>query len=120
MLILRIWTCQNCMQAHVCKNGLFNWNSKNTKKSVFIFLVFIENELFVPLNRPAVLLVALNIAAQITNHNLYTLNLESNQIYLGEGLVWIRRLFPELKILKLGDNKVMYFKFFLIIVSKLK
>lgn len=75
---------------------------------MFIFIiVFTNNQLFVPLNRPAVLLATLNIAAQHTKHNLYHLNLARNNIYLGDGLVWIRRLFPELKVLVLADNKVM-------------
>ncbi|KAE9534785.1 hypothetical protein AGLY_008077 [Aphis glycines] len=67
--------------------------------------LFTDNQLFVPLNRPAVLLAALNIVAQHTKHDLYGLSLENNHIYLGEGLVWIRRLFPELKVLDLAGNK---------------
>jgi len=63
--------------------------------------------MFVPLNRPTVLLAALNMVAQLTKHDLYGLSLENNHIYLGEGLKWIRRLFPELKILNLAGNKVM-------------
>jgi len=69
--------------------------------------VFTNNQLFVPLNRPAVLLVALNMVAQHTKNDLYCLNLANNNIYLGEGLTWIRRLFPELKVLDLADNKVI-------------
>ncbi|CAI6365160.1 unnamed protein product [Macrosiphum euphorbiae] len=68
--------------------------------------LFTNNQLFVPLNRPAVLLAALNMAAQYTKHDLYCLNLAKNYIYLGEGLTWIRRLFPELKVLDLADNKL--------------
>lgn len=68
--------------------------------------MFTDNQLFVPLNRPAVLLAALNMVAQHTKHDLYGLSLENNHIYLGEGLVWIRRLFPELKVLDLAGNKV--------------
>ncbi|XP_060839178.1 nuclear RNA export factor 1-like [Rhopalosiphum padi] len=67
--------------------------------------LFTDNQLFVPLNRPAVLLAALNIVAQHTKHDLYGLSLENNHIYLGEGLIWIRRLFPELKVLDLAGNK---------------
>ncbi|XP_029344670.1 nuclear RNA export factor 1-like [Acyrthosiphon pisum] len=68
--------------------------------------LFTNDQLFVPLNRPAVLLAALNIAAQHTKHDLYGLSLENNHIYLGEGLKWIRRLFPELKVLNLAGNKL--------------
>ncbi|XP_016655990.1 nuclear RNA export factor 1 isoform X2 [Acyrthosiphon pisum] len=68
--------------------------------------LFTNNQLFVPLNRPAVLLAALNMAAQYTKHDLCCLNLSKNYIYLGEGLTWIRRLFPELKVLDLADNKL--------------
>ncbi|XP_015373153.1 PREDICTED: nuclear RNA export factor 1-like isoform X2 [Diuraphis noxia] len=68
--------------------------------------LFTNNQLFVPLNRPAILLAALNMAAQYTKHDLYCLNLAKNYIYLGEGLTWIRRLFPELKVLDLSDNKL--------------
>lgn len=64
--------------------------------------------MFVPLNRPAVLLAALNMIAQHTKHDLYGLSLANNQIYLGEGLIWIRRLFPELKVLDLSENKVLF------------
>uniref|UniRef100_A0A2S2NTW4 Nuclear RNA export factor 1 n=2 Tax=Schizaphis graminum TaxID=13262 RepID=A0A2S2NTW4_SCHGA len=67
--------------------------------------LFTDNQLFVPLNRPAVLLAALNIVAQHTKHDLYGLSLENNHIYLGEGLIWIRRLFPELKVLDLAGNR---------------
>lgn len=74
--------------------------------------MFTENQLFVPLNRPAVLLAALNLIAQLTKHNLYSLSLENNNIYLGEGFVCIRRLFPELKELNLAGNKVIYFIFY--------
>lgn len=81
------------------------------KKFIFV-LVFTNDQLFVPLNRPAVLLAALNMAAQYTKHDLYCLNLANNCIYLGEGLIWIRRLFPELKVLDLAGNKVMYSIFF--------
>jgi len=75
--------------------------------------VFTNNQLFVPLNRPAVLLAALNMVAQHTKHDLYGLSLENNNIYLDEGLVWIRRLFPELKVLDLAGNKVICFFFFI-------
>ncbi|XP_060870754.1 nuclear RNA export factor 1 [Metopolophium dirhodum] len=68
--------------------------------------LFTNEQMFVPLNRPAVLLAALNIAAQHTKHDLYGLSLENNHIYLGEGLKWIRRLFPELKVLNLASNKL--------------
>lgn len=71
--------------------------------------MFTDNQLFVPLNRPAVLLSALNLAAQLTRYDLYGLSLENNHIYVDEGLVWIRRLFPELKVLNLAGNKVMCF-----------
>ncbi|XP_016663786.1 nuclear RNA export factor 1-like [Acyrthosiphon pisum] len=67
--------------------------------------VFTNNQLFVPLNQPAVLLVAINMVAQHTKHDLYGLSLENNHIYLDEGLVWIRRLFPELKVLDFAGNK---------------
>lgn len=77
------------------------------KMLLYFFLVFTTNQLFVPLNRPAVLLAALNMVAEHTKNDLYGLSLENNHIYLGEGLVWIRRLFPELKVLDLGGNKVM-------------
>lgn len=82
-------------------------------------LVFTENQLFVPLNRPAVLLAALNMVAQHTKHDLYGLSLENNHIYLGEGLIWIRRLFPELKVLDLAGNKVTSFKIFVDIFVKI-
>lgn len=80
---------------------------------MFFVLVFTNNELFVPLNRPAVLLAALNMVAQHTKHDLYGLSLENNHIYLGEGLIWIRRLFPELKVLDLAGNKVICSTFFI-------
>jgi len=83
-------------------------------------LVFTNNQLFVPLNRPAVLLAALNMAAQYTKHDLYCLNLAKNYIYLGEGLTWIRRLFPELKVLDLADNKVMSYIFYFCRTNMLK
>lgn len=79
-------------------------------------LVFTENQMFVPLNRPAVLLAALNMLAQHTEHDLYGLSLENNYIYLGEGLVWIRRLFPELKVLDLAGNKVCINFYFVIYI----
>lgn len=69
--------------------------------------MFTENQLFVSLNRPAVLLAALNIAAQHTKNDVYCLSLKNNHIYLSEGLLWIRRLFPELKVLDLAGNKVI-------------
>lgn len=75
--------------------------------------------MFVPLNRPAVLLAALNIVAQHTKHDLYGLSLENNHIYLGEGLVWIRRLFPELKVLDLAGNKVRIIKVFFKVYAKI-
>jgi len=68
--------------------------------------VFIQNQLFVPLNHPAVLLATLNIVAQHTKNDLYGLSLSDNFIYSGEGLIWIRRLFPDLKALDLSGNKV--------------
>jgi len=78
---------------------------------MFIFvIVFTNNQLFVPLNQPAILLAALNIVAQLTD--LYGLNLANNHIYLGEDLIWIRRLFPDLKVLDLAGNKVMCSIFF--------
>lgn len=77
--------------------------------------MFTENQLFVPLNRPAVLLATLDIAARHTNHDLYGLSLGNNFMYLGEGIVWIRRLFPQLKVLDLSNNKVMYKIFFFIV-----
>ncbi|VVC36819.1 Nuclear transport factor 2,TAP C-terminal (TAP-C) domain,Nuclear transport factor 2, eukaryote,UBA- [Cinara cedri] len=84
----------------------YNTNVKSLDLSkLYACPLFIQNQLFVPLNQPAVLLVALNIAAKITKHDLYSLNLENNHIYLGEGLVWIRRLFPKLKTLELADNR---------------
>ncbi|XP_050053519.1 nuclear RNA export factor 1-like isoform X2 [Aphis gossypii] len=65
--------------------------------------LFTDNQLFVTLNQPAVLLAVLNIVAQHTD--LYSLNLANNHIYLGENLIWIRRLFPDLKVLDLAGNK---------------
>ncbi|KAE9530577.1 hypothetical protein AGLY_011039, partial [Aphis glycines] len=65
--------------------------------------LFTDNQLFVPLNQPAVLLEVLKIVAQYTD--LYGLNLANNHIYLGENLIWIRRLFPDLKVLDLAGNK---------------
>jgi len=61
----------------------------------------------VSLNQPAVLLAALNMVAQHTKHDLYGLSLENNHVYLGEGLNYLRWLFPKLKVLNLADNKVM-------------
>jgi len=81
--------------------------------------VFIKNQLFVPLNRPAVLLAALNMVAQHTKHDLYGLSLENNYIYLGEGLIWIRRLFPELKVLDLAGNKVIEKKKYINLLAKI-
>lgn len=78
---------------------------------ISLILVFTENQLFVPLNRPSVLLATLNIAAQYTKHELRRLSLENNHIYLKEGLVWIRRLFPKLKALDLTGNNVIYLNF---------
>lgn len=52
-------------------------------------------------------MVALKIVAEYVKHDLYGLSLKNNHIYLDEGLVWIRRLFPGLKVLDLGNNKVM-------------
>lgn len=72
--------------------------------------VFKENRLFVPLNRPSILLAALNMVVQYIHHDLYSLSLENNHIYLSEGLVWIRRLFPELKELNLAKNKLTSLK----------
>lgn len=69
--------------------------------------MFTENKLFLPLNQPLFLIVALKIGAAYVKHDLHSLSLKKNHIYLSEGLVWIRRLFPELKALDLGDNKVM-------------
>lgn len=74
--------------------------------------MFTENQLFAPLNQPAVLLVALNMVSHYTKCNLYELSLENNHIYLSEGLVWIRRLFPKLTVLDLGGNKVIFLKFY--------
>lgn len=51
------------------------------------------------------------MVAQLTKFDLYGLSLENNHIYMGEGLVWIRRLFPDLKVLDLAGNKVTYLKF---------
>ncbi|KAE9523233.1 hypothetical protein AGLY_016369 [Aphis glycines] len=84
----------------------YNPSTKSLDLSQFYACpLFTDNQLFVPLNRPTVLLAALKIVAQHTKHNLYGLSLENNHIYLGEGLVWIRRLFPELKVLDLAGNK---------------
>ncbi|XP_025206227.1 nuclear RNA export factor 1-like [Melanaphis sacchari] len=84
----------------------YNSSTKSLDLSKFYACpLFTNNQLFVPLNRPAVLLAALNIVAQHTKHDLYGLSLENNHIYLGEGLIWIRRLFPELKVLDLAGNK---------------
>lgn len=69
--------------------------------------MFTEAQLFVSLNHPAVLLAALTIVAHYTKNELYGLSLENNHIYLGQGLMWIRRLFPNLKVLDLAGNKVM-------------
>ncbi|XP_050438937.1 nuclear RNA export factor 1-like isoform X2 [Adelges cooleyi] len=68
--------------------------------------IFVDNQMFVPLNQPAFLLAALNLIAQQTKYDMYGLSLENNYIYLGEGLIWIRRLFPDLKILDLSGNKL--------------
>ncbi|CAI6357453.1 unnamed protein product [Macrosiphum euphorbiae] len=84
----------------------YNHSNKSLDLSQFhACSLFTNNQLFVPLNRPAVLLAALNMVAQHTKHDLYSLCLENNHIYLNEGLVWIRRLFPELKVLDLAGNK---------------
>ncbi|XP_060865132.1 nuclear RNA export factor 1-like [Metopolophium dirhodum] len=84
----------------------YNPSTKSLDLSQFYACsLFTNNQLFVPLNRPAVLLAALNMVAQHTKHDLYGLSLENNHIYLGEGLIWIRRLFPELKVLDLAGNK---------------
>ncbi|KAE9530486.1 hypothetical protein AGLY_010948 [Aphis glycines] len=70
----------------------------------YVCPLFTDNQLFVPLNQPAVLLAVLNIVAQHTD--LYGLSrLANNHIYLGENLIWIRRLFPDLKVLDLAGNK---------------
>lgn len=71
------------------------------------FSVLTEHHLYVPLNWPSFLIAVLHLAAQYTKYDLYALSLEHNNIYLGEGLVWIRRLFPNLKILNLTGNKVI-------------
>lgn len=73
---------------------------------IIFVLVFTESQMFVPLNKPSVLLAALNMIAQHTNHDLYGLSLEKNYIYLDDGIVWLRRLFPNLKVLNLAHNKV--------------
>ncbi|KAL4152884.1 hypothetical protein QTP88_000717 [Uroleucon formosanum] len=84
----------------------YNPSTKSLDMSQFYACsLFTNNQLFVPLNRPAVLLAALNMVAQHTKHDLYGLSLENNHIYLDEGLIWIRRLFPELKVLNLAGNK---------------
>jgi len=76
---------------------------------MFIFvIVFTDNQLCVPLNQPAILLEALNIVAQYTNNDLYGLSFKNNHIYLEEYLIWIRRLFPDLKVLDLAGNKVIW------------
>lgn len=62
--------------------------------------------MFASLNVPAIFLSALNIVAQYTKNDLYGLSLRNNHIYDGEVLIWIRRLFPDLKVLDLADNKV--------------
>jgi len=109
------------MLVHVCTNIFYSkliivlkeiW-----KKMIIYVLVFTNNQLFVPLNRPAVLLAALNMVAQHTKHDLYGLSLENNHIYLGEGLIWIRRLFPELKVLDLAGNKVITCFIFVIYIA---
>lgn len=69
--------------------------------------MFTENKLFLPLNHPLFFMVALKMGAEYVKHDLYGLSLKKNHIYLNEGFIWIRRLFPELKVLDLGDNKVM-------------
>lgn len=82
-------------------------------QNFLIFLVFTENHLFVSLNRPSVFLATLNIITKYIKYNLYSLNLENNNIYLKEGIVFIRRLFPELKVLNLSNNLVIYIIFFI-------
>lgn len=62
--------------------------------------------MFVSLNRPAVLLASFSIFFECNNGPLYSLSLENNNIYLDEGIVWLRRLFPDLKVLNLAGNKV--------------
>ncbi|XP_060841874.1 nuclear RNA export factor 1-like [Rhopalosiphum padi] len=85
----------------------YNPSTKSLDLSKFhAYSLFTNNQLFVPLNQPAILLAALNMAAQHTKHDLYCLSLANNHIYLGEGLTWIRRLFPELKVLDLAANKL--------------
>ncbi|VVC28362.1 Hypothetical protein CINCED_3A015947 [Cinara cedri] len=84
----------------------YNPSTKSLDLSQFYACsLFTEKQLFVTLNRPAVLLVALNIVAQHTKSELFGLSLENNHIYMGEGLIWIRRLFPNLKVLDLAGNK---------------
>ncbi|XP_050434890.1 nuclear RNA export factor 1-like [Adelges cooleyi] len=68
--------------------------------------IFIDNQMYAPLNQPTFLLAALNLVAQQEKYDLYGLSLENNLIYLGKGLAWIRRLFPDLKVLNLAGNKL--------------
>ncbi|VVC38388.1 Nuclear transport factor 2,TAP C-terminal (TAP-C) domain,Nuclear transport factor 2, eukaryote,UBA- [Cinara cedri] len=84
----------------------YNSSTKSLDLSKFYACpLFIEKQLFVPLNRPAILLAALNIVAEHTKSELFGLSLENNHIYMSEGLVWISRLFPNLKVLDLSGNK---------------
>ncbi|XP_050527451.1 nuclear RNA export factor 1-like isoform X2 [Daktulosphaira vitifoliae] len=84
----------------------YNPNTKSLDLSRFhACQIFTDNQMFVPLNRPTVLLATLNMIAQQTKHDLYGLSLENNYIYMGEGFIWIRRLFPDLKVLDLSGNK---------------
>jgi len=52
-------------------------------------------------------LSAFKIVAQHIKNDLYGLSLSDNHIYLGEELIWIRRFFPDLKVLDLSGNKVI-------------
>lgn len=75
--------------------------------------------MFVPLNQPAFLLVALNMAAEYFQNDLLSMILKNNHIYLSDGIVWLRRLFPGLQLLDLTGNKVTFFSFvFVFLTSK--
>ncbi|XP_050530876.1 nuclear RNA export factor 1-like isoform X2 [Daktulosphaira vitifoliae] len=103
----------NKMKEKMCETIRSRYNPSTKSLDLCRFhatLLLTEHHLYCPLNWPSFLLTVLHLGAQFTKHDLYGLSLEYNNIYLGEGLVWIRRLFPDLKILNLTGNKLKEFK----------
>ena len=71
---------------------------------IFLLLVFLDNDLFVPLNRQVMLLCVFQIIAESVP-NIRALNLSENKIFTTEHFSMLKRHACNLKSLDLSKNK---------------